>query len=936
MKKRVVLCGIVSLALLTLLTYLSAELGEPFQLNQETGESFFAGQNGFRRVGETIYAVYLERDEENISIVYAHTNEPFQEINYLEIDNYESSVVLGEPALVVMADGSVIIVYPKRIQDEEEFLSSLFIAEVSSEGQTVDISVLSENRYSQPHAANMNDDLLVLSATGLTQPSLTRSLFFDQYVGLDGVAGNIRFFGQDAIYGSLHANTDIWIRQTGGGDNDGWPIFHGLVTTSGEIMVYPGGTYPEDQIFLGGLIENYPEMTGPLTAELVRMNGIRPFGSTENDNRIAFVTVNGSYYESWIGNIQEGPVEEFSIYDSYPPYGPIGEVIGVNQIAVRDTAWTPGPSGQIPSGASVFVPYELWISGEIAGRQTWASSHNIYIKDNITYANTVPGQPPDGGLDGAYPVNTTDALALVSERSILVQYGYRHPEDQLRYKPNTEDIYIYGYLIAAGEDEPNPFDAGIFSFQYQHPKGSTPSQIWQGDFYENIDLHLRHYPTTAFNPWPPGLDYPWYNPLWPEPGSIFDPGAPYSSPIPNPHDAPTISYLRGTINLFGGIASRKAGFVRRSGNPDYDTGIWDQENHLFGRHAGQPVGYDKNYHYDTRLPYISPPDISASLFNDSVQEPSLLQCLIRESDGIEFQSLFEVEDIAPQLLDNLQLSVFNQRVAIAANNKLFLSDENGNNFQSINLPSYESMMLDMVLLDDCLYYIENARFLSKYDLITGSFTVIDERILPNRQQALAYDGGNLIWAAAVVNPDQDGGSIELYIYDQDGEVSGTYSWDYNYPAPVNYCAVNSKLGIQAENCQITLMVHNRSGEFHNNSGDVFFATGTFDYSAVDKLVISPPITLSHYPNPVYFSGERATANIKICFALPEASQVNISLYNIKGQLVKSIFNERLPKGDYEISWDGKDNRGRRVAKGNYLYRLDTGNHSVVRKMLIME
>jgi hypothetical protein len=431
--------------------------------------------------------------------------------------------------------------------------------------------------------------------------------FSDIDRALDDVEGNIRFYGADVVHGRVHSNTDIWIRNLGG-----WPTFTGLVTTSGEIKVYPGGgsDFPEDQIFQGGLIENYPRVVFDPTADLIRANGIRPFGHIEYDNRIAFVTVDGGAYESYIGNIVPG--DTLVVYDSYPPYGPVGDSINFN--VVPDTLWAPGPSGSVTNN-SVWVPYELWISGTFAGRQSWGSAANIYLKDDIVYQGTLIGQPPDGGEDGMLPINESDYLGIISEKNIIIQYGHVHPSDDSRNRPNTNSIYIYAALCAMGEDDgPNQYgihnNAGIFTFQYQFPKGSTPNQIWNGEMWEKIDLHRFRYPTSPFMPWPPGLDYPGYNPVWPEPGPVA--GHP---PIPNPHGTPTVVYLRGTINLFGSVAQRRRGYVRRSGNADYDTAnFWDIEEGIYGLHSGALTppggasGYDKEYYFDTRFEQTGPPD----------------------------------------------------------------------------------------------------------------------------------------------------------------------------------------------------------------------------------------------------------------------------------------------------------------------------------------
>jgi hypothetical protein len=929
MKVRVI-TGFLMILLLTMLTALQAIMGEPFIWNQQAGQARFAGQNSLRRVGETIHAVFLEQAEDTYTIYYACSTEPFTDVSYLEIDQYESIFFLGEPVLEIIPDGTVFIFYP-RTGDEDEYISDLFIAEISSEGTLTDLSLLDEYIFQGTKTAFSAGDLYLLSAEGYREATPGKNLYYDKFLGLDGVEGNFRFTGLDVINGRVHSNTDIWIR-----NYMGWPTFNDLVTTSGSIRVYPGGgtNYPEETIFPGGLIENYPEIKGSLSADKVRMNGIRPFGSVQYDNRIAFVTINGSTYNSFIGTIVEGPVEEFIIYDSYPPYGPVGDSLGVNYITRKDTVWTAGPSGTLID-QSVFVPFELWISGNVGGRQTWASAANIYIKDDLTYQNTIPGQPPDGGPAGEYPYNETDALALISEKSIYVQYGYRHPQDSLRYKPNTQGIYIYGLLIAAGDDEPNPFDAGIFTFQYQFPKGSTPPQTWNDLDYSNIDLHRFRYPTTAFHPWPPGLDYPWYNPLWPEPGPIYQVPA-----IPNPDGLPSVTYLRGTIYLYGGTATRRAGFVRRSGHHDYDTGIWDIENHVFGAPTsilsppGGAIGYDKDYYYDTRLSSVSPPDISDGYIIPEGESQPRIRLSKKNTADDYWETIFEEYGIPGAQ----HLCSFNEQVVFVSDKYLYFSDEGGNFtcYPLLNYLAEEEEIIDMLLLADALYLISSESdhsFLRKVSLPANEWTLLATRICSGQQQALAYDQEYIVWAAPA-----DSEIMRIDFYDLFGELIHEYNWQHGIPRPDGYCYKSSRLALIKDGDEVTIAVYNaRVGENYYGSGDIFIAVGTMDFQSSEPVDLVPGIfDLSHYPNPAFSSKNRSESLLNIRFALPERSFVNISLYNLRGQLVRSLVSQDFSRGEHEVSWDGKDNRNRKAAKGLYLYRIDTGKAQAVNKLLILD
>ncbi|MEW6686987.1 MAG: T9SS type A sorting domain-containing protein, partial [Candidatus Edwardsbacteria bacterium] len=83
-----------------------------------------------------------------------------------------------------------------------------------------------------------------------------------------------------------------------------------------------------------------------------------------------------------------------------------------------------------------------------------------------------------------------------------------------------------------------------------------------------------------------------------------------------------------------------------------------------------------------------------------------------------------------------------------------------------------------------------------------------------------------------------------------------------------------------------------------------------------------------YPNP--FSNQ---ATIK--YQLPKESDVSLKIYNIAGQLVKTLVNENVGAGFYTCPWDGKNESGKPVASGVYFYRLQAGDFTVTKKMIIL-
>ncbi len=85
----------------------------------------------------------------------------------------------------------------------------------------------------------------------------------------------------------------------------------------------------------------------------------------------------------------------------------------------------------------------------------------------------------------------------------------------------------------------------------------------------------------------------------------------------------------------------------------------------------------------------------------------------------------------------------------------------------------------------------------------------------------------------------------------------------------------------------------------------------------------------NYPNP--FNPE---TNIR--FTLPQPIKVTLKIYNMAGQLVKTLTSESLPSGNHQYKWNGTNDRGQKVGSGVYIYRLQAGKYSQTKKMLLIK
>jgi len=66
------------------------------------------------------------------------------------------------------------------------------------------------------------------------------------------------------------------------------------------------------------------------------------------------------------------------------------------------------------------------------------------------------------------------------------------------------------------------------------------------------------------------------------------------------------------------------------------------------------------------------------------------------------------------------------------------------------------------------------------------------------------------------------------------------------------------------------------------------------------------------------------------------SMVSMNIYNLKGELVKSLLNQNVAKGQYSIHWDGFDDRFSPVSTGTYLLHVVSGDFQQFSKLILLK
>jgi TolA-binding protein len=104
---------------------------------------------------------------------------------------------------------------------------------------------------------------------------------------------------------------------------------------------------------------------------------------------------------------------------------------------------------------------------------------------------------------------------------------------------------------------------------------------------------------------------------------------------------------------------------------------------------------------------------------------------------------------------------------------------------------------------------------------------------------------------------------------------------------------------------------------------------TSEFSEPDLPAIPLKFLVSNYPNPF-------NPTTTIAYSLPLDTNIEIKVYNIRGQLVRTLVHDYQTAGKYSVVWDGRDQTGESVGSGVYFYRLISKQNTIVKKMLMLK
>ncbi len=364
--------------------------------------------------------------------------------------------------------------------------------------------------------------------------------------------------------------------------------------------------------------------------------------------------------------------------------------------------------------------------------------------------------------------------------------------------------------------------------------------------------------------------------------------------------------IRGTIYLWGSLAQKKRGHVKRNAPGPYNI--------------TPGIGYSKSYHYDPN--FIDSPPPGFELLHNPMND-------INYGD-VNQNEIVELDDaglILEALVGIIQLDSL----------QLLIADVS----RDSTISSLDAAII-MQYLDDSIGEIP-VYWSDEHTEPSGSLELSDYSISDDRDSLIV-----------TLISDLSAGSYAL---------SGTILFDPTYLAFEEFTFGDPTYHVNLEQPGMIKFSCAQSEDLHNNFGSLSlkFAIpplgtalqtsiilSTFRLnenpvmSDVSALEISIPteifrplnkievlILSQNFPNPF-------NPSTTIRYGLPEMSDVRIDIYDVAGREVMSVNQHSQQAGWHDLQWNGIDNSGVEVAAGMYFTRLQSGSYTKTIKMLYLK
>jgi hypothetical protein len=134
-----------------------------------------------------------------------------------------------------------------------------------------------------------------------------------------------------------------------------------------------------------------------------------------------------------------------------------------------------------------------------------------------------------------------------------------------------------------------------------------------------------------------------------------------------------------------------------------------------------------------------------------------------------------------------------------------------------------------------------------------------------------------------------------------------------------------------QNYYDTLLIWSNAVNTNPDTVPVVLTMATIGIEEEKKTTQLPSASTLYHTSPNPF---RSTT--KISYAIVKESRVDLVVYDVVGRHITTLVSENLEPGPYEMTWSGKDNKGRKVPDGIYFLRLSTFNECFTEKVILLK
>jgi len=177
-------------------------------------------------------------------------------------------------------------------------------------------------------------------------------------------------------------------------------------------------------------------------------------------------------------------------------------------------------------------------------------------------------------------------------------------------------------------------------------------------------------------------------------------------------------------------------------------------------------------------------------------------------------------------------------------------------------------------------------------------------------------------------------SVSIPAQDSANTYSSFLFYVVDRDAPVTITNVDVKMNkVSPGNGRLVFQIGNvcipRNQHLEVNAYWVNTATYPADVDPDESMIPKKFALYDNFPNPF-------NPTTQIAVDLPEAASTKITVWNIMGQKVATLYSGNLSAGQHIVNFDGRDQNGKQLTSGMYFYRVTAGKYNAIKKMTLLK